>query len=224
LKLFIGVLLLFSVFMLAGCNGATSSDGTVLRLEDGETRVEVPVVVEVSHAIAAADITFSHSDGLQFLGFVRSEITENASLTPIVQRDNATTLGFFTMENIYEPEGSSLDLGMLVFQYIGSGDQTVTLKEVKLVQVIDSDTTESEIIGTTEFIVSYDNAGDFLLWIIIGVVLLLVIIVVVILIMRSNKKKKELEEAKKKESKDEDADESSDASSDERPYVGKHSR
>ena len=108
--------------------------------------VKVPVSIALKKPVAGAQFKFSHTDGLEFVSFERSEAVRSAIMTPIVAKDGYVHIGFFGRDNSYVPQGGALDAGHLVFNYSGAADQTIAMTEVKLVEVIDKDTTNSELI------------------------------------------------------------------------------
>ena len=108
--------------------------------------VRVPVAISLSHPIAGAQFKFTHTDGLEFVSFERSELVQSAIMTPTVAKDGNIHIGFFSRENSFVPSGSELNAGQLIFNYSGATGQTVAMTEVKLVEVIDKDNTKSELI------------------------------------------------------------------------------
>jgi len=108
--------------------------------------VKVPVAIALQKPVAGAQFKFSHTDGLEFVSFERSDAVKSAIMTPIVAKDGYINVGFFGRENSFIPQGGALDAGYLVFNHSGAADQSVAMTEVKLVEVIDKDTTNSELI------------------------------------------------------------------------------
>lgn len=183
LKLLIyGFALLLSIF-LASC-----SSNDTLTVKIGENLVKAPLVIDVSHAIAGADIAFEYSSGLTFIEYEQSATVQSALLTPVVEKDGATHLGFFKEANEYTPQDSKLDIGYLVFEYTGKDAQIVTLTEVKLVEVIDKDTTSSEIIEGIKIKIGREGGVSPIIWIAVAIVIILLGTVGVII---KNKKSKQ---------------------------------
>jgi hypothetical protein len=108
--------------------------------------IKVPVTIALTHPIAGAQFQFRHTDGLEFVSFERSEAVKAAMMTPTVARDGNIHIGFFGRDNAYIPQGGELNVGNLVFSYSGVPGQTLAMTEVKLVEVIDKDTTNSELL------------------------------------------------------------------------------
>ena len=107
--------------------------------------VRVPVVIDLSHPIAGAQFEFHHSSGLEFVSFEKSATIESAMITPTATRDGNTYFGFFGADNSFAPEGGKLNVGYLVMNHSGEPSQTLTMTEVKLVEVVDQNTTTSEL-------------------------------------------------------------------------------
>ena len=166
------VMALLSTFLLLGL----ASD--MMTVEAGENVVKAPLVVDLSHAIAGADIAFEYSSGLTFVEYERSEAVKSALLTPVVEKNGTTHLGFYWDSNVYEPQDSKLDMGYLVFEYNGTDAQTVTLTEIKLIEVVDKDTTNSEILAAKVIRIGRAGGGmNPVMWIVIAVVAFIVGIV-----------------------------------------------
>ena len=108
--------------------------------------IKVPVTISLTHPIAGAQFQFRHTDGLEFVSFERSEAVKAAMMTPTVAKDGNIHIGFFGRDNAYIPQGGELNVGNLVFSYSGVPGQTLAMTEVKLVEVIDKDTTNSELL------------------------------------------------------------------------------
>ena len=108
--------------------------------------VKVPVTIALKHPIAGAQFEFRHTDGLEFLSFERSEAVKSAIMTPTVAKDGKIHVGFFGRDNSFVPKDGELNAGYLVFSHSGAAGQTLAMTEVKLVDVIDKDTTNSELI------------------------------------------------------------------------------
>ena len=121
--------------------------------------VRVPVAISLSHPIAGAQFKFRHTDGLEFVSFERSEVVQSAMMTPTVARDGNIHIGFFSRENSFVPSGGELNAGQLIFNYSGATGQTIAMTEVKLVEVIDKDTTKSELI-TDVYEIQIPLSGD----------------------------------------------------------------
>ena len=116
--------------------------------ESGEQQVRVPLVVDLSDDIAGAQFAFSYTDGLSFADYEPSGAVESAGVTPAVEKDGVTYLGFFSGANDFAPQNGKLDMGYLVFDYTGDEPQGVTISEIKLVVLTeDNSSTKDEILG-----------------------------------------------------------------------------
>ena len=108
--------------------------------------VKVPVTIALDRPIAGAQFRFHYTDGLEFLSFEKSDAVQSAMMTPTVAKDGNIHIGFFGRENNFIPQNGELNAGYLVFNYSGAPDQRLAMTEVKLVEVIDRDTTKSELL------------------------------------------------------------------------------
>ncbi|MDR2699369.1 MAG: hypothetical protein LBC12_00870 [Nitrososphaerota archaeon] len=122
-----------------------------------EGRVRVPLVVDVSYAVAGIEFAFEYSAGLEFVSYEKSTVVSSALDTPVVVKKGCTYLGFYNVDNRYMPENGKLDCGYLVFNRSSNGAQVVKLTEIKLVQVIDKDTTRSTLRAPVEIKISPEN-------------------------------------------------------------------
>ena len=124
-------------------------------LNDGQ--VQVPLIVDVSYAIAGAEFAFEYSAGLEFVSYEKSAVVSSAMNTPVVVKNGRTYVGFYNVDNRYVPENGKLDVGYLVFNSSSDASQLVKLTEIKLVQVIDKDTTRSTLLAPVEIKISPEN-------------------------------------------------------------------
>ncbi|MCL2150366.1 MAG: hypothetical protein FWH51_05550 [Dehalococcoidia bacterium] len=145
---------LCSLLLFLASSQAVSAAPVPLNMGTDEHQVRVPLVLDLSHAIAGAEFAFEYSNGLVFVAYEKSAAVSSAATTPVVTKGKETRLGFYNTDNRYAPSGGKLDTGFLVFSYAGSGTESVTLSEIKLVQVIDQDTTHSEFLDSLEFTIS----------------------------------------------------------------------
>ncbi|MDR2719548.1 MAG: hypothetical protein LBC03_01930 [Nitrososphaerota archaeon] len=122
-----------------------------------ERQVKVPLVIDVSYAIAGAQFTFEYSAGLEFVSYEKSSTVFSALTTPVVMKNGYTYLGFYTVDNRYAPENGKLDVGCLVFNCLNDDSQKVTLTEIKLVQIVDNGETRSEFLVPVVIKVSSEN-------------------------------------------------------------------
>jgi hypothetical protein len=120
-------------------------------------QVQIPIVVDLSYAIAGAELAFTYSDGLEFISYQKSEALSSALTTPVVVKNGITYLGFYNTTNAYAPTNGKLNLGVLIFSCNTEDTETVTLSQIKLVTVIDRETTESRFLDPREFTVSSPN-------------------------------------------------------------------
>ena len=123
--------------------------------ESGAQQVKVPLVADLSDDIAGAQFAFSYTDGLSFADYEPSGAVESAGVTPAVEKDGVTYLGFFSGANDFAPQNGKLDMGYLVFDYTGDEPQSVTISEIKLVALSeDNDSTKDEVLGPITMSVS----------------------------------------------------------------------
>ena len=144
----IGVLAVFLLLNTIPVSfGATPNEG----------QMQVPLVVDVSHAIAGVEFVFEYSAGLEFVSYEKSTVVSSALNTPVVVKNGRTYLGFYNVDNRYVPENGKLDAGYLIFNRLSNDSQVVKLTEIKLVQVIDKDTTRSELLAPVEINIASEN-------------------------------------------------------------------
>ncbi|MCL2135318.1 MAG: hypothetical protein FWH37_07195 [Candidatus Bathyarchaeota archaeon] len=122
-----------------------------------ERQVKVPLFVDLSSAIAGAEFAFEYSSGLEFVSYEKSGTVFSAVTTPIVVKNGQTYLGFYNVDNRYAPTNGKLDMGYLIFNCSDDASQYVTLTEIKLVRVVDNDTTRSEFLAPVEIKISPEN-------------------------------------------------------------------
>jgi hypothetical protein len=147
------ILLVATVFLLM--NVVPVSFGAVI----DEYQVKVPLTIDLSHAIAGVQFTFEYSTGLEFVSYEKSAAVSSALTTPVVVKDGYTHFGFYNTDNKYAPTDDKLNVGYLVFNCFNDDSQQVTLTEIKLVQVIDDDTTRSEFLAPVTIKVSPENGS-----------------------------------------------------------------
>jgi len=141
-------LIKYALFMLIClcAVGGLSISGAAAETE----QVKVPIVIDISKPIAGAEFEFEYTDGLEFVGFEKSEEVKSASTTPVVKKGEKTYFGFYAAENNYAPQNGKLNVGYLIFNYNGNGEQSVVITEAKFVEVIDKDNTKNELITIAE--------------------------------------------------------------------------
>ncbi|MCL1970355.1 MAG: hypothetical protein FWF66_02720 [Candidatus Bathyarchaeota archaeon] len=122
-----------------------------------EGQVRVPLVIDVSYAVAGVEFAFEYSAGLEFISYEKSAVVSSALNTPVVVKKSCTYLGFYNADNRYMPENGKLDCGYLIFKCSSDTFQVVKLTEIKLVQVIDKDTTRSTLLTPVEIKISPEN-------------------------------------------------------------------
>ncbi|MDR2708154.1 MAG: hypothetical protein LBB87_05365 [Nitrososphaerota archaeon] len=128
-----------------------------------ECQVQVPLIIDLSHAIAGAQFTFEYSAGLEFVSYEKSAAVSSALITPVVVKNGYTHLGFYNADNLYGPKDGKLDIGCLVFNCLNDVSQKVALTEIKLVQVVNGGETRSEFLAPVEFQVSSENGSTVML-------------------------------------------------------------
>ncbi|MDR0459822.1 MAG: hypothetical protein LBH62_00030 [Nitrososphaerota archaeon] len=148
------ILLLMSLFLLMttipGSSGATTTD----------RQVHVPLVIDLTYAIAGAQFTFEYSTGLDFVSYEKSSDISSAITTPVVVKSGYTSVGFYNTDNQYTPKNGKLDMGYLVFNCLNNGTQKVTLTEIKLVQVTGNGETRSEFLSPVEIKVTSESSFE----------------------------------------------------------------
>jgi hypothetical protein len=111
------------------------------------SEVRIPLVFTTNgDAVAGAEIEFSYTGGLEYVGYQPTSDAENQVGTQIGDK---TYAGFFSATNRYTPTNGSLAFGSLVFHYTGSQPESVTVSEVKLHKR--SDTGVSTLSTTSAF-------------------------------------------------------------------------
>ena len=197
------LVLLFFVMVFGHQNviAAEMSDDSVQNEGNGAMQIQnsieasresVPVTIGLSDAVAGAELKLSYTEGLELIGFEKSDETSSAMIAPIVKKDGYDHVGIFTKDNDYAPNNGELFIGYLVFEYDGTPNQAVTINEAKLVKVIDKDNTESEVRGldlkinvpTDEGIMI--GTADTLMMILI-VALAALVVIIAILVTRKKK-------------------------------------
>ena len=180
---------LMLILVVACC---ASDESYVLASDDNSSveEVKVPVSIHTSKSIAGAEFKFSYTDQLTFVSFEKSEDIMSASLTPVVEKDGSTHLGFYTANNDYKPQLGKIEVGYLIFEYAGDINQSVTIEEVKMVEVIDKDNTNSEVqnLNKTIGIPLSPLDSDLSIWVIASIVAV-VLIAIVVIVARLRKKR-----------------------------------
>jgi len=164
--------------------------------EAGEIRV--PITLNVPTAIAGAEFEFSCTSGLTFISFEKSETIQAASITPVVEKNGKIYFGFYHGSNDFEPVNGVLDVGYLIFDYSGEPNQSITVTEAKFVEVVDKQTTNSQILVINDEIDVPLASGAMLqvgkksytLWIILACAVVVIAIVSVIIYKKKSKNKK----------------------------------
>jgi len=136
--------------------GAIAAD---ISAEPGARQVRVPLVADISNSVAGAQFAFLYTDGLSFAAYEPSDAVKNGSLTPVVEKNGTTHLGFFSGFNIFAPQNGKLDMGYLVFDYTGQDRQSVTILEIELVEIVDNNTTANEFFGPITVEISREGGG-----------------------------------------------------------------
>jgi len=197
---------------------AALADNRVVAEPDAQ-EVKIPLVVDLTDSIAGVQFGFSYSDGLIFTDYERSVAVIAGSMTPSIEKDGVTYMGFFEGANVFAPQGGKLDLGYLVFAYTESSDQSVTITEVMLVTLGDGSTSDVKLHPGTITVsrtgsstgVSLspgavqtptqeppteepDSGSSFPWWIIVAAVVV-VAAVIALLVTNQKKKKKDAPEA-----------------------------
>jgi hypothetical protein len=95
----------------------------------GVTTVRVPVVLPADAAIAGAEIGFTQTSGLEYVGFIPASGVQNPVKATVGETNY---VGFFSADNQYQPVGGGLVMGELEFIYEGSTAEEVVLRELRL--------------------------------------------------------------------------------------------
>ena len=139
----IGTIVLCAVLLVTLGAAALAAD---IEVESTATQVKIPLALALSQSIAGAEFTIDLSEGLTSLKFEKAPGIGAATLTPVIEKNGLFYCGFFGNDNNYTPTGGQLDIGYLVLDYAG-GAQTVTIRETRIVRLIDKDNTESNVQG-----------------------------------------------------------------------------
>jgi uncharacterized membrane protein len=145
------IAILLAVFLVI--NAISISLGATLN----EDQVQVPLVIDVSYAVAGVEFAFEYSSGLEFVSYEKSTAVSSALNTPVVVKNGRTYLGFYNVDNRYVPENGKIDCGYLVFNRSSNDSQSVKLSEIKIVQVVDKETTRSTLLSPVELKISPKN-------------------------------------------------------------------
>ena len=141
------------------CLAQTVSAETTVTVPAGSTQFRIALACTTTNGdFAGAQFAIRYTSGLVFEGF-EIEPSISASMTPSVMKDGKTYMGFFSGSNDLSPVDNTLILGYLVFEYSGSEPQSIEITELKLVRLIDSDNTDSEIFNETYSAVVERAAG-----------------------------------------------------------------
>jgi hypothetical protein len=97
--------------------------------------VRIPVTLPVDAAIAGGEVEFSQSTGLTYLRFEPADGVHNPVKATV---EDKTYVGFFSSDNVYQPNAGNLLMGDLVFGYAGDDSEQVTLSKIKLHTKIDT--------------------------------------------------------------------------------------
>jgi hypothetical protein len=125
-----------------------------------DCQVHVPLVIDLSYAVAGVQFTFEYSAGLEFVSYEKSSAVSSALTTPVVVKNGYTYLGFYNADNLYAPKDGKLDAGYLVFNCLTDDSQQVTLTEIKLVQIVDDGATRNAFVAPVEIKVSSGNVVE----------------------------------------------------------------
>ena len=119
-----------------------------------DDQMRVPLVIDLSYAVAGVQFTFEYSAGLEFVSYEKSAVVSSALTTPVVVKNGYTCLGFYNADNMYAPKDGKLDVGYLVFNCLTNNSQQVTLTEIKLVQIVGDGATRHEFLAPVEIKIS----------------------------------------------------------------------
>jgi hypothetical protein len=147
----LGKLLKVSLLAVLGVSQLINTNTIPVSADSDTRQIQVPIVVDLTYAIAGAEFAFEYTSGLSFITYQKSEAVSSALVTPDVVKNGSTYLGFYNTTNRYAPSNGRLDLGTFIFNYSGNNKETVYLSQIKIVTVIDSDTTESRFLEPREY-------------------------------------------------------------------------
>ena len=137
----IGTIILCTILMFSFSISAFASS---VEVGQSATQVRIPLVLEISESIAGAEFTIELSGGLSSLKLEKAQVIAAATLTQVVEKNGSFYCGFFGSDNNYAPTDGQLNIGYLVLDYSG-GAQTVTIRETRIVRLIDKDETASTV-------------------------------------------------------------------------------
>ena len=134
------------------------TDNTVT-VAAGATEVTISLACTTGKgALAGVQFAIEYTPGLEFEKF-ETQPGISATLTPAIEKNGKTYIGFYAGSNTFVPVENTLLLGYLAFAYTGEETQTIEITELKLVRLIDSDTTESEAFSETYTITIVRGSG-----------------------------------------------------------------
>ena len=139
--IFFCLLLCLTVFVSGSALAVVNID-----VEDGTQQVQIPLIVDFSDSIAGAQFSFSFTDGLDFVVYEPSEVVDTGIQTPVVEKGGFTYIGFYSASNSFKPVDGILDMGFLLFDYQGTGIESILVTEIKLVTINDNNMTSSYMI------------------------------------------------------------------------------
>jgi hypothetical protein len=115
--------------------GAVGMSAYGLEVPKDAQEVRIPVTLPVDTAIAGGEVEFSQSTGLTYLRFEPADGVHNPVKATV---EDKTYVGFFSSDNVYQPNAGNLLMGDLVFRYAGEDSEQVTLSKIKLHTKIDT--------------------------------------------------------------------------------------
>ena len=137
------IALLTCIVFVLGVSATTMAE--TFRVPDGATHVSIPVWLTTRQgAFAGAQFTVEGVPGFDSVRLELSSATRTASLIS-AERDGKHTIGFYSAANNYAPGAEmSIYLGNVIFDYSITGSRTINFSAVKVVRVVDKDTTSEE--------------------------------------------------------------------------------
>ncbi|MCL2163404.1 MAG: S-layer homology domain-containing protein [Oscillospiraceae bacterium] len=129
------------IFPLLSINALAASKTIVVPSGTTDFKTEV-VLTTRGGPVAGVQFAIQCSEGLEFVGFEMADSVKSASMTPTVEKDEKTYIGFYSSNNDFVLGlDNNLVIGDFLLKYTGSNTETIVVSEVKLVRVIDKDTT-----------------------------------------------------------------------------------
>ena len=126
----IGIALVLALMMIF-----SSVSALAITVDIGVVNVKIPVLIDLTYNVGAVELSFEYTSGLEFVSYETASTLQGAMSVPAVVENGRTIVGFFGTDNKFAPQSGQLNIGNLVFKYVGNDVQTVTVLETSLTKL-----------------------------------------------------------------------------------------